>query len=325
MIVITGGAGFIGSTLANSLKDQELIIIDTFTNNFQKDNLLFNNGNIRLVNLSDSKEILDLYKHKIKYFYHLGANSSTDQSILEETINLNIFWSQYYWDFCSLNAIPFMYASSAATYGDGSYGFSDQSSLDELKEIKLRGLYGWSKMFFDFFAINQSTIGTCPPKWHGLKFFNVYGENEKHKGSQSSVIHPFLNQISEHNKVYLFKSHKDGVVDGEQQRDFVSVNYCIEFIRNLSKLDCENGIYNVGTGKPKTFLEFSKDIIKSCGVEADIEFIEMPESLKQHYQYFTRSENIKSKEIHANISKFNYREDLDNIINNLLICNDEEK
>tara|TARA_B100000768_G_scaffold57530_1_gene55810 strand:+ start:381 stop:1358 length:978 start_codon:yes stop_codon:yes gene_type:complete len=325
MIVITGGAGFIGSTLANSLKDQELIIIDTFTNNLQKDNLLFNDGNIRLVNLADSKEILDLYKHKIKYFYHFGANSSTDQSIIEETINLNIFWSQYYWDFCSLNAIPFMYASSAATYGDGSYGFSDQTSLKELKEVKLNGLYGWSKMFFDFFAFNQSAKGRCPPKWYGLKFFNVYGENEKHKGSQSSVIHSFLKQISEQKKVYLFKSYKEGVLDGEQERDFVSANYCIEFIKNLSKLDCENGIYNVGTGNSKTFLEFTKDIIDSTGVEVDIEFIEMPESLKQHYQYFTRSENIKSKKIHANISQFDYKKDLDNIINNLHIPDDKGK
>jgi len=325
MIVVTGGAGFIGSTLVNSFKDEEIIIIDTFSHNSQKYYLPYTNGNIRLVNLKNCDLVLDQNKDKIKYFYHLGANSSTDQSVLEETIELNISWSQHFWDFCTLNQIPFIYASSAATYGDGSYGFSDQTSLKELNEIKLEGFYGWSKMFFDSFAINQSTKEICPPKWHGLKFFNVYGENEKHKGSQSSVIHPFLKQISEHKKVYLFKSYKEGVMDGEQQRDFVSVNYCIEFIKNLSKLDCENGIYNVGTGKPKTFLEFSKDIIDSTGAEADIEFIEMPESLKQHYQYFTSSENIKSKEIHANIFKFDYRKDLDNIINNLLIRNDKGK
>jgi len=325
MIVVSGGAGFIGSTLVNSLVDEEIIIIDTFSNNLQHEYLIPRDGNIRLVNLNNCSEILDLYKNKIKYFYHLGANSSTDQCNLEETINLNIYWSQYFWNFCTVNVIPFIYASSAATYGDGSKGFSDEMDINELSKIKLRGLYGWSKMFFDSFAINQSTKGICPPKWHGLKFFNVYGENEKHKGSQSSVIHPFLKQISEHKKVYLFKSYKEGVMDGEQQRDFVSVNYCIEFIKNLSKLDCENGIYNVGTGKPKTFLEFSKDIIDSTGAEADIEFIEMPESLKQHYQYFTSSENIKSIEIHANISKFDYRKDLDNIINNLLIRNDKGK
>lgn len=325
MIVVTGGAGFIGSTLVDSLQDEEIIIIDTFSNNFQKYYLPYNNGNIRLVNLRNCNSVLNQNKDKIKYFYHLGANSSTDQSVLKETIELNISWSQYFWDFCTLNQIPLMYASSAATYGDGSHGFSDQTPLNELKKIKLNGLYGWSKMFFDFFAIKQSLKGRCPPKWHGLKFFNVYGENEKHKGSQTSVIHPFLKQISEQKKVYLFKSYKEGVLDGEQERDFVSVNYCIEFIKNLSKLDSENGIYNVGTGNSKTFLEFTKDIIDSTGIEVDIEFIEMPESLKLHYQYYTRSENIKSKEIHANISKFNYRKDLDSIINNLQIPNDKGK
>ena len=152
MIVITGGAGFIGSTLAKTLLDQELIIIDTFKDIEQKIYLTEIPG-ARLVNLKDCKSILNYFKNDIKYFYHLGANSSTEQAILSESVNTNIFWSQFYWDFCSNNKIPFMYASSAATYGDGSKGFSDKMTVNELKDIKIHNVYGWSKMYFDIFAL----------------------------------------------------------------------------------------------------------------------------------------------------------------------------
>ncbi len=317
MIVVSGGAGFIGSTLVNSLVDEEIIIIDTFSNNLQHEYLIPRDGNIRLVNLNNCSEILDLYKNKIKYFYHLGANSSTDQCNLEETINLNIYWSQYFWNFCTVNVIPFIYASSAATYGDGSKGFSDEMDINELSKIKLRGLYGWSKMYFDFFALNQSIKKLSPPTWYGLKFFNVYGTNEKHKGSQSSVVHPFLKQLLDYKKVSLFRSYIDEVDDGEQKRDFVSVNFCIEFINKIISLKCGNGIYNVGTGSPKTFIDFSRDIMESLGVVGAIEFIDMPDNLKPHYQYFTKSENTKSKEIHKSLNNYDYKKDLKNIINSL--------
>ena len=317
MIVVTGGAGFIGSTLINSFADEEIILIDSFSNDAQKAYINHAGGNIRLVDISNCINILDLYKSRITFFYHFGANSSTDQSILQETVNLNIFWSQFFWDFCSLNGIPFIYASSAATYGNGDHGFSDEMSLEDLGRIPMKGLYSWSKMFFDIFAMKQSLINSCPPKWYGLKFFNVYGINELHKGSQSSVIHPFLEQLTNNGTVLLFKSYLDGVNDGDQRRDFISVNYCINFIRELSALNSVSGIYNVGTGQPKTFLNFADDMMKASNISGEVKFIEMPKSLKPHYQYFTKSENIKSKEIHSAINGFDYMEDLGDIIRTL--------
>jgi len=322
MIVITGGSGFIGSTLAESLAEHELIIIDTFFNLEQK-KYLDNIFGARLVVLNECKSILDSFKNDISYFYHFGANSSTDQNILSETIELNISWSQYFWDFCSKNKIPFIYASSAATYGDGSNGFSDQMNVEELARIKSTSLYAWSKMHFDIFALKQEKIGNTPPIWHGLKFFNVFGLNEGHKKNQSSVVHPFVKELKLHGKISLFKSYNKKYLDGNQQRDFVSVNYCIKVIENLISKKFENGLYNVGTGKPKTFVTFAKDIMKAYGKKGDIEYIEMPESLRSHYQYFTKSENSKSSIIHSNISMFNFEDDLNSIVRNILNQLDE--
>ena len=317
MIVITGGAGFIGSTLAKTVLNQELIIIDTFKDNEQKVYLTEIPG-ARLVNLKDCKSVLNYFKNDIKYFYHLGANSSTEQAILSESVNTNIFWSQFYWDFCSNNKIPFMYASSAATYGDGSKGFSDKMTVNELKDIKIHNVYGWSKMYFDIFALNQERIGNTPPIWHGLKFFNVYGVNEYHKKKQSSVVHPFLKQLKLTGKIKLFKSLHKNYLDGEQQRDFVSVNFCIEFIKNIQKLSLKSGLLNVGTGQPKTFISFANDIMDALNKKGKIQFINIPQNLQSHYQYYTKSENSKTREIHKLMADFNYSEDLQLIVKSIL-------
>lgn len=313
MIVITGGGGFIGSTLAKTLIDDELIIIDTF-NDFDQKIYLSEIPGARLVSLKDCKSILNYFKNDIKYFYHFGANSSTDQIILSEAIDLNIFWSQFFWDFCTNNKIPFMYASSAATYGDGSKGFSDNMTIDELKNIKIHNVYGWSKMYFDIFVLNQEKFGCTPPIWHGLKFFNVYGVNEFHKKKQSSVVHPFLKQLKSTGKIQLFKSLNKNFFDGEQERDFVSVNFCIEFMKNIQKLKFKNSLLNVGTGQPKTFISFANDIMSAYNKKGKIEFIDMPQNLQKHYQYFTKSENKKTRKIHELMIKFNYTQDLIQIL-----------
>ena len=317
MIVITGGAGFIGSSLAQTLIDKEIIIIDTFKD-IKQTVYLSKIPGARLVNPKDCKSILNHFKNDIKYFYHLGANSSTEQAILSEAVELNIFWSQYFWDFCTINKIPFMYASSAATYGDGSKGFSDKMTINELKSIKISNIYGWSKMYFDIFALNQEKIGITPPIWHGLKFFNVYGANEYHKKTQSSVLHTFLKQLKQTGKIKLFKSYNKNYLDGEQVRDFVSVNFCVDFIKNIQKLRFKNGILNVGTGQPKTFITLANNIMNAFKKKGKIQFINMPKNLQNHYQYFTKSDNSKTKKIHELMKNFNYTKDLKNIIKNIL-------
>jgi ADP-L-glycero-D-manno-heptose 6-epimerase len=322
MIVITGGAGFIGSTLAKELSSEELIILDRFSDNIQK-LYLDEIPNARLVNLSDSKDILEQFRHKITFFYHFGANSSTDQNILNQSINLNIYWSQYFWDYCTKNNIPFLFASSAATYGDGSKGFSDEMNFDQLKQIKLNSFYGWSKMYFDLFVLNQEKIRKTPPIWFGLKFFNVYGTNEFHKKNQCSVLHSFLKQLYANRKIELFKSSNKKYLDGEQKRDFVSVNFCVEFIKILKKKKIKSGLLNVGTGKPKTFISFANDIMNVNKKKGYIDFIDMPKNLQNHYQYFTKSENNKTKKIHQLLKDFNYMDDLLNISKKILNNLDE--
>ena len=322
MIVITGGAGFIGSSLAKKFHHEEIIIIDTFKNKEQKSYLNEIPG-ARLVDLLDSRLVLEKFKNKISFFYHLGANSSTDQNILSETINLNIFWSQYFWDFCAKNNIPFIYASSAATYGDGQKGFSDELEISELKKIKLYNFYGWSKMYFDIFALSQAKIGNSPPIWYGLKFFNVYGVNEFHKKNQCSVLHPFLKQLHTNGKIKLFKSSNKNYLDGEQRRDFVSVNFCVEFIKNLKKIKIKNGLLNVGTGVAKTFISFANDIMNVHKKNGKIEFIDMPKNLEDHYQYYTKSENTKTREVHKLLVNYDYLEDLKNISKSIMNKIDE--
>ena len=211
-----------------------------------------------------------------------------------------------------------MYASSAATYGDGSKGFSDKMTVNELKDIKIHNVYGWSKMYFDIFALNQERIGNTPPIWHGLKFFNVYGVNEYHKKKQSSVVHPFLKQLKLTGKIKLFKSLHKNYLDGEQQRDFVSVNFCIEFIKNIQKLSLKSGLLNVGTGQPKTFISFANDIMDALNKKGKIQFINIPQNLQRHYQYYTKSENSKTREIHKLMADFNYSEDLQLIVKSIL-------
>jgi len=322
MIVITGGAGFIGSTLAKELSSEELIILDRFSDNIQK-LYLDEIPNARLVNLSDSKDILEQFRHKITFFYHFGANSSTDQNVLNQSINLNIYWSQYFWDYCTKNNIPFVFASSAATYGDGSKGFSDEMNFDQLKQIKLNNFYGWSKMYFDLFVLNQEKIKKTPPIWFGLKFFNVYGVNEFHKKNQCSVLHSFLKQLYTNGKIELFKSLNKKYLDGEQKRDFVSVNFCVEFIKILKKKKIKSGLLNVGTGKPKTFISFANEIMNVNKKKGYIDYIDMPKNLQNHYQYFTKSENNKTKKIHQSLQDFNYMKDLLNISKKILNNLDE--
>lgn len=269
MIVVTGGEGFIGQNLVKELQRQ---------------------GNIGIVVLDTKNETLDsiyswLMTHakEIDYIYHLGAITDTtvmDRNLFDE---YNVGASIFIWNICVEYKIPLIYASSAATYGDGDEGFDDEKNINSLKPLNP---YGWSKQQFDVWVEAQEKQ---PPCWYGLKFFNVYGYGEAHKGDMASVVFHSYNQIKENGKTKLFKSHSPEYKNGEQLRDFIYVDDVIDFCIFLSKEKPISGIYNVGTGKARTFNDLVKAVFKSLGIPENIKYIDTPIKLRDKYQYFTEA------------------------------------
>ncbi|MEP6467308.1 MAG: ADP-glyceromanno-heptose 6-epimerase, partial [Parafilimonas sp.] len=242
-------------------------------------------------------EWLDENRPKIEFVIHLGARTDTtefDYKIHEE---LNVEYSQDVWNYCTANAIPLIYASSAATYGNGELGYDDDDTL--LCDLKPLNPYGKSKNEFDKWAVQQLN---APPVWAGLKFFNVYGPNEYHKERMASVIFHACKQIETHGNVKLFKSYKEAFKDGEQLRDFIYVKDVVKVIawmfntmKNNKWLTEKNGIYNVGTGKARTFNDLIKATFAALDKEPEIVYIDMPNDLVDTYQYFTQALMIKLK------------------------------
>jgi ADP-L-glycero-D-manno-heptose 6-epimerase len=295
-IVITGAAGFIGSCLVSFLNDagyNNLILVDDFTNPEKERNLLAKKFAVK-VERETFFDWLENHHRAIEFVYHIGARTDTtefDYSIHE---HLNVDYSKKIWNYCTKNSIPLVYASSAATYGLGEFGYKDNPEI--IEHLKPLNPYGVSKNEFDKWAIKQSS---CPPAWAGLKFFNVYGPNEYHKGRMASVIFHSYNQIIDKGFVKLFKSHKKEFKDGEQLRDFIYVKdvlkICYWFLQCWEK-DNKNfisGIYNVGTGKSRSFNDLVKATFKGLDRETQIEYIEMPEDIRSTYQYYTQAEMQK--------------------------------
>jgi ADP-L-glycero-D-manno-heptose 6-epimerase len=243
---------------------------------------------------------------KIDFIFHLGARTDTTEFNYEVLEELNVDYSQKIWNYCSEKNIPLVYASSAATYGDGESGYKDDHDVP----FKLNPLnpYGKSKNEFDKWALERSQksgVGSRksePPNWYGLKFFNVYGPNEYHKGRMASVIYHSFNQIKSSGKVKLFRSHKPGYKDGEQLRDFVYVKDVVDICFWLMDNKPGSGLYNLGTGKARTFNDLVKAIFTSLGKEPVIEFIDTPPDIRDKYQYFTEADMNK-------IRKAGYKED----------------
>ena len=308
MILVTGAAGFIGSCMAGYLNRKgyhNIIIVDEFHEENKKNNY----EDKKIVARIDRNELFDwLNTHplQIDFVFHLGARTDTtefDYSVLE---NLNVDYSKKIWNYCTEKNIPLVYASSAATYGDGELGYKDDHDLP----YKLNPLnpYGKSKNEFDKWAIKrgqESGVGSQksgPPFWYGLKFFNVYGPNEYHKGRMASVIFHSFNQIRSSGKVKLFKSHKPDYKDGEQLRDFVYVKDVVDICYWLMNKKPRPGLYNVGTGKARTFKDLVTAIFKSLRKEPVIEFIDTPVDIRDKYQYFTEADMTK-------LSNAGYKED----------------
>ncbi len=288
-IVVTGAAGFIGSCLTGFLNEKgydNLILVDEFSRLDKVDNL--KNKKFRnQVERDDFFQWLDLRKPEIEFIFHLGARTDTTEFDYAVHQRLNLEYSQSVWDYCMLKQIPLVYASSAATYGSGELGYADDHELP----FKLEPLnaYGISKNEFDKWAIRQQSH---PPFWAGLKFFNVYGPNEYHKGRMASVIWHAFNQIKNTGTVKLFKSHRPDFKDGQQLRDFIYVKdilkVCFWLMENFKRKP-GNGLYNLGTGKARTFEALVRATFAGAERPADIQYIDMPEDIRDKYQYFTEA------------------------------------
>jgi ADP-L-glycero-D-manno-heptose 6-epimerase len=296
MIVVTGGAGFIGSVLVKALNEEghkDILILDRISGPKNCLNL-YNcqyHSYMEADDFFESEKGQDFHS-KITSIFHMGACSSTTEVDKDFLRKNNVEYSQKIFNLASELQIPLLYASSAATYGDGEEGYSDDHSL--LECLRPLNLYGDSKQVFDLWALKQKKK---PPFWCGLKFFNVYGPNEYHKGDMRSLVHKAFGQINEKGQVALFKSYKKNFKDGEQLRDFIYVKDVVRaMILMWKKGDLKFcGVYNLGTGKARSFIDLVGAVFDSIGRGRDIKFIEMPDKIKDQYQYFTEAKMAKFK------------------------------
>ncbi len=290
MIIVTGAAGFIGSVVVSRLNEigiSDIVIVDDFTKRIKFPNWK-NKSFIKKVERDKFFQWFDKNANQIDFMIHIGARTDTTEFDMHIFDILNIEYTQKIWQRCSENGIPLIYASSAATYGLGELGYKDDHEI--VNTLKPLNPYGISKNEFDKWALKQVQK---PPFWAGLKFFNVYGPNEYHKGRMASVILHAFNQINETGKVRLFRSHRPDYKDGEQLRDFIYVKDVANVILFLMEKSPASGLYNLGTGKARTFLDLTYATFKALDKEPIIEFIDTPKDIRDKYQYFTQAEMYK--------------------------------
>lgn len=289
-IVVTGAAGFIGSCLVSKLNQagyDDIIVVDDFSKK-EKDHNLEGKTLLAKVGRKDFIAWLNEFGQEVDFIYHIGARTDTtefDKAIFDE---LNVNYSKDIWNACVKFNIPLVYASSAATYGLGEFGYKDDHSI--IPSLKPLNPYGDSKNDFDKWVLEQTQF---PPFWAGLKFFNVYGPNEYHKGRMASVIFHAFNQIGATNAMKLFRSHNPEYKDGEQLRDFVYVKDVVNVCQFLMEKSPNSGIYNLGSGIARTFLDLTKNTFKAMGVEENISFVDTPADIRDKYQYFTEADMSK--------------------------------
>jgi len=290
MIVVTGAAGFIGSCLVSRLNKagfENIVVVDDFSKT-EKANNLKSKTLISKVGRKDFIAWLKDFGDEVDFIYHIGARTDTtefDKNIFDE---LNVNYSIDVWNLCVEFNIPLVYASSAATYGLGEFGYKDDHSV--ISSLVPLNPYGDSKNDFDKWVLKQTKT---PPFWAGLKFFNVYGPNEYHKGRMASVIFHTFHQINENGGMKLFRSHNPDYTDGGQLRDFVYVKDVVEVCLFLMNDKPASGIYNLGSGKARTFLDLAKNTFKNVGKPENIDFIDTPIDIRDKYQYFTEADMSK--------------------------------
>lgn len=293
MIVVTGAAGFIGSALLAELSRMgygELVAVDDFSQEAKRRN--WEHLPVKY-KVERTEFVLWLAQNgpDVQFVFHLGARTKTnefDEGVLE---SLNWGFSQAVWNLCVEHSIALVYASSAATYGDGSQGFGDQP--EGLASLQPMNPYGRSKHKFDLWVEDQVTAENCPPYWAGFKFFNVFGPGEYHKGRMASVVFHGFNQVLSQGFISLFKSYKEGCADGQQQRDFVSIFDVLTVLVNAMEQRQNSGIYNLGTGQARSFLDLAMAVFKALDKEPDIRFVDMPKDIRGNYQYFTQADTSR--------------------------------
>lgn len=316
MIVLTGTAGFIGSYFLGFLNSKgitNIAIVDDFSREEKLNNWSTKKFEIK-IDRNQFIPWLELNSEKIDFVFHLGARTDTtlmDWKIFEE---LNLNYTKSIWEICANKNIPLVYASSAATYGNGELGYDDiEQNIPNLKPLNP---YGDSKQMFDEWALQQASQ---PPFWAGLKFFNVYGPNEYHKGRMASVIFHSFNQISGSKKIKLFKSHKQGIENGHQKRDFVYVKDLCSVMYFLMEQRKSSGIYNLGSGTARTFLDLAHSVFKTLNLPPQIEFIDTPSDIRDNYQYYTCATMEKLKEAGYTNNFISLEEGINEYVQNYLL------
>jgi ADP-L-glycero-D-manno-heptose 6-epimerase len=291
MLVVTGGGGFIGSVLVWALNEaghSDIVIVDRFGTDDKWRNIAKRDF-FEIVTMEGEAAWLERYGREVEAVFHLGANSSTTERDADHVIATNLNSSIGWWRWCAAHGKKLIYASSAATYGDGTQGFDDAGGYAELKKLQPMNLYGWSKHTFDLWALREVAKGHAPPYWAGLKFFNVFGPNEYHKGNMMSLVAKNYAKVAAGEMIRLFKSHRPGIADGDQQRDFVYVKDCAEAMLWLWRQGRECGVYNIGTGAARSFRELMEATGAACGTPPRIEYVETPPDIRSSYQYLTEA------------------------------------
>lgn len=304
LIVITGGAGFIGSNIAGRLAgraDSEIAVVDNFgAADDGKWRNLAKHPISDFVAPADLAAFLDAHWRRIEAVVHMGAISATTEQDVDLIVATNINLSKFIWDWCVAKAKPLIYASSAATYGDGALGFGDDNSYAAQAALRPLNAYGWSKQAFDLYALRSAARGHAPPLWSGLKFFNVYGPNEQHKGAQKSVVAHMFPSAAAGKAVRLFRSHNPAYADGGQLRDFIYVRDVADVVEWLLAANKGAGIVNVGTGHARSFADLAAALYAALGKVPEIDFIDTPEALRAKYQYFTEADMRRLRDLGYN-------------------------